>query len=216
MTEKETEDKIEKEVVTEEEGEAKVSYVFELLKIVIWSIIIIVPIRTFLFQPFFVKGISMEPNFYNSEYLIVNELGYKETDISVAGKKLFTVDNFRNFKRGTVIVFHYPNDPKEFFIKRVIGLPGEKVVIKSGHVMIYNDKYPEGFVLDESSYLPGNYQTTTCEGDCSFTLGDEEYFVLGDNRNHSSDSRVWGILDQEYVVGKVLLRAWPINRLKVF
>ncbi|MDA3814810.1 MAG: signal peptidase I [Patescibacteria group bacterium] len=203
-------------VIKEEESEAKVSYIFELIKIIIWSLIIIIPIRTFLFQPFFVKGISMETNFYDGDYLIVNELGFKETDVSIAGKDLFTVENFREFKRGAVVVFHYPNNPKDFFIKRIIGLPGEKISIKSDRVMIFNEEYPEGFVLDESKYLLGNSQLTNCDGKCVYELGEEEYFVLGDNRNHSSDSRSWGKLGQSFVVGKVFLRAWPIENIKVF
>lgn len=216
MTEKEEKDEIEKDEVREEEGETKVSYIFELVKVVIWSLIIIIPIRAFLFQPFFVKGISMEPNFHDGEYLIVNELGFKQTSISIGSKNLFTVKNFREFERGAVTVFHYPNDPKEFFIKRIVGLPGEKVVIKSDRVMIYNDEFPDGFILDEAQYLSGNSQLTRCEGKCVYELSDEEYFVLGDNRNHSSDSRSWGKLNQKFVVGKVLLRAWPVNDFDIF
>jgi len=216
MTEEEKEEKIEEKAVPEEKGETKVSYIFELIKIIIWSLVIIIPIRAFLFQPFFVKGISMETNFYDGNYLIVNELGFKETEFSIAGKELFTVENFRDFNRGDVVVFHYPNNPKDFFIKRIIGLPEEKIVIKSNRVMVYNNEYPEGFVLDESEYLPGNSQLTSCSGKCTYELGEEEYFVLGDNRNHSSDSRSWGKLEQGFVVGKVLFRAWPVGDIKIF
>lgn len=215
--EKKEEDKEEKKNINDdEEGEAKVSYFFELVKIIIWSLIIIVPIRMFLFQPFFVKGISMETNFYDGEYLIINELGFKETKISIAGKELFTVENFRDFNRGDVVVFHYPNNPKDFFIKRLIGLPGEKIEIKSNRIKIYNNEFPDGFILDESDYLTENFQSTNCEGKCVFELEEEEYFVLGDNRSHSSDSRSWGKLEQSFVVGRVLLRAWPVNKVKLF
>lgn len=201
----------------EEDDETRVSYTFEIIKIVIWSLIIIIPIRIFVFQPFFVKGVSMEPNFHDGEYLIVNEFGYKETDVEIAGKHLFKVDNFKDFKRGDVAVFHYPNDPKDFFIKRIVGLPGEKVVLKDGRIIIHNDRYPDGNVVDEGVYMEdANISSTSCSGRCDFKLGEEQYFVLGDNRKHSSDSRVWGKLDQEYVVGRVLIRAWPITEFKLF
>ncbi len=94
------------------------AFLWEIIKVLFWAIIIIVPIRTFLLQPFSVQGNSMVPNFQDSDYLIVNEFGYKITDI----KNLFKVDSFKEFKRQDVVVFKFPKNPSQFFIKRVIGL----------------------------------------------------------------------------------------------
>jgi len=195
----------------------KISYFFELLKVIIWALIIIIPVRTFIFQPFFVQGSSMEPNFHNGEYLIIKEWGYKQTTIYAKDKKILQVDSKKDFLRGDVIVFRYPNNPKEFFIKRVIGLPNEKVEIKKGKVMIYNSDNPNGFELNESEYLPSVASETNCQqGFCSFNLSDSQYVVLGDNRSHSSDSRMWGTLSKNNIIGKVLLRAWPLRKFDTF
>lgn len=186
---------------------------FELVKVVFWALIIIIPIRTFLFQPFFVQGASMEPNFYDGEYLIVNELGYKETALGIGGANFFTVKPFRELARDDVVVFRYPKNPKQFFIKRVIGLPGEKVEIGNGTIKIFNQSNPSGFFLDEGQYLAPSVETA---GTDTFELTPDQYLVLGDNRTHSSDSRAWGPVPGENIIGKVLLRAWPPDRLKVF
>lgn len=170
---------------------------FETIRVVIVSLIIIFIVRSFVIQPFFVKGSSMEPNFEDGDYLIVNEIGYR----------------FEEPKRGDVIIFRYPNDPSEFFIKRVIGLPGEKIEIKESVITIYNQEHPEGFKLDESPYLAGAVVTS---GSVSEELGDDEYYVLGDNRSASSDSRRWGVLKKHYIVGKAWVRAWPFDEFKVF
>lgn len=167
----------------------------------------------FLFQPFFVQGASMEPNFEDKQYLIVNELGYKSTVIEIGGNKIFDVEPFKKLDRQTPVVFRYPLDPNKFFIKRIIGLPGEKIEIKGGKVMIYNNADPNGVVLDEKAYLPTGLKTT---GDISLTLKDDEYFVMGDNRMFSSDSRVWGPVKNTDITGKVLLRAWPLNKISVY
>lgn len=184
-------------------------FVLEIIKIVALAFLIIVPIRVFLFQPFFVQGASMEPNFEDGQYLIVNEFGYKETDT-----KLFVVKPFKEVERQMVIVFRYPLDPSKFFIKRVIGLPGEKIEIKDGKVMIFNTQNPNGFVLDESAYL--NSSVRTNGNGLIVNLKNDEYFVMGDNRMFSSDSRTWGPVNQKYIMGKVLLRAWPLNKVNTF
>ncbi len=193
--------------------EAKSSFVLEIIKIVLMAFLIIFPIRTFIFQPFFVKGSSMEPNFQDGEYLIVNELGYKKTVVAAGEKEIFTIDNFKELKRGTPIVFRYPRNPEEFFIKRIIGLPNEKIEIKNKKIKIYNDEHPEGFFLSETEYIPNNFET---RGEDEFVLEDNQYVVLGDNRSHSSDSRSWGVLSGDYIVGKVMLRAWPLNKFKLY
>jgi len=174
------------------------SFVFELLKIVVISLVIILPVRYFLIQPFYVKGASMEPNFYTDEYLIIDEISYR----------------FHNPQRGDIIVFRYPRNPQEYFIKRMIGLPGETVQIKDGKVIIYNKKNPDGKILKET-YLPKDLKTYSTS-DEKIKLSDNEFFVLGDNRNSSRDSRFFGPVNRTYLTGKVLLRGWPFNRVGLF
>lgn len=191
--------------------------IWELVKMVFWVVVIIVPLRVFLVQPFFVQGASMEPNFEDHEYLIINELGYKTTEVGFSyGEKeisFFTVKSFKELKRSDVVVFRYPKNPSTYYIKRIIGLPGEKIEIKDKRVKIFNSENPNGFDLDESKYLPSSEETS---GDQIVELSDQEYFVMGDNRKYSSDSRSWGPVPGKDIVGKVLLRAWPFGRAKVF
>jgi len=182
--------------------------IWEIVKMVFWVVVIIVPIRVFLIQPFFVQGASMEPNFEDKQYLIVNELGYKTTSIGSA----FTVKPFKELQRGDVVVFRYPKNPKIFYIKRIIGLPGEKIEISGDKVKIFNSEAPNGFVLNESKYLSTSVMTS---GEINMTLGGE-YFVMGDNREYSSDSRSWGPVPEVDVMGKVVLRAWPVSKASLF
>lgn len=189
------------------------SFVLEIIKIVVLAFVIIIPVRVFLFQPFFVQGASMEPNFKDGQYLIVNELGYKQTSVGFDSHALFTVVPFKNIERQTVIVFRYPLDPNKYFIKRIIALPGEKIEIKNGSAKIYNGQNPDGFVLDEEDYIPKGLRTA---GDLVLTLSDDEYFVMGDNRAFSSDSRAWGPIESEDIIGEVLFRAWPLNKISTF
>ncbi len=169
--------------------------VWEIFKIFIISLAIIIPIRYFLIQPFFVKGASMEPNYEDGEYLIIDELSYR----------------FREPQRGEVVVFRYPADPKEFFIKRIIGLPGETIEFENDKIIIQNNAHPDGFALDESGYL----KSIPLMGDQRIVLGDNEFFVLGDNRGASFDSRRWGSVPRVNIIGKVWLRAWPVSRADV-
>ena len=173
--------------------------ILEFLKIVAISLLIVVPIRYFLINPFYVKGPSMEPTFYDREYLMIDEISYR----------------FHNPIRGDVIVFRYPNNPQEYFIKRVIGLPGEKVEFKDGRVKIYNEQNPFGFQLDESQYLDASVQTNYYQNDF-YTLKDGEYLVLGDNRPASQDSRSFGPLNKSFIIGRVMWRGWPFDRMTVF
>ena len=182
--------------------------IWEIVKMVFWVVVIIVPIRVFLIQPFFVQGASMEPNFEDKQYLIVNELGYKTTEVS----NLFTVKPFKELKRGDVVVFRYQKNPKIFYIKRIIGLPGEKIEVSNDKVKIFNSENPNGFALDESQYLSASVMTA---GEANLTLGNE-YFVMGDNRQYSSDSRSWGPVPEADVMGRVVLRAWPFNKAGIF
>ena len=186
--------------------------IWEIVKMVFWVVVIIVPIRVFLIQPFFVQGASMEPNFEDREYLIVNELGYKTTNVGLGANNFFSVKPFKELQRGDVVVFRYPKNPSVFYIKRIIGLPGERIEISNNQVKIFNSENPNGFILDESKYLPASEETT---GEVSQTLG-SQYFVMGDNRKYSSDSRSWGPVPEQDVMGKVILRAWPVSKASLF
>jgi len=175
-----------------------VDFSIEIVKIVLISLAIIVPVRYFLIQPFYVKGASMEPNFYNHEYLIIDEISYR----------------FEDPKRGDIIVFTPLNSTVgDYFIKRIIGLPGEKVEINNGKIKIYNNKYPDGIFLDETIYLNNGVTKASEE---MVELGYNEYFVVGDNRSASLDSRTFGPIKKKDIVGKVWLRGWPLDRIKVF
>ncbi len=138
------------------------------------AIVVVVPARIFIVQPFFMSGASMEPNLTDGDYVLINEFN-------------------KDYKRGDIVVFKYPKDEKQFFLKRIIGLPGEKVEVKQGIVSV------NGRVLDESSYLKSDVVT---KGEVSLTLGSDEYFVMGDNRGFSGDSRVWGAVKKSLIVGK--------------
>ena len=159
----------------------------ELVKLVVLAVVIVIPFRLYVAQPFIVDGLSMYPTFDNGHYLIIDELSYR----------------FREPARGEVIVFEYPNDPDKYFIKRIIGLPGETVVINNGQVTIYNEENPKGFKLEESYITLPKYENFRAN------LSDKEYFVMGDNRAASSDSRVWGALPAGNIVGRPVIRFLP-------
>jgi signal peptidase I len=178
-------------------GRRVLAFILDLVKIVLISLAIIVPVRYFLNQPFYVKGASMEPSFYDHEYLIIDEISYR----------------FRAVERGDIVVFKYPKDPAQFFIKRVIGLPGDKVEVKDGFVFIYTNNGANKYLLDENQYLPATVKTN---GEKMWTLGTDEFYVLGDNREHSLDSRYFGPVPRANLIGRVWLRGWPLNRLSGF
>ncbi len=161
---------------------------YEIIKFLLIALIIVVPIRMFVAQPFIVSGASMENTFNHNEYLIVDQLTYQ----------------FNTPERGEVVIFRYPQDPSKFFIKRVIGLPGDTITIDGTIVTIRNEEFPNGFTLDEP-YVKSMNRNTYLEE----TLLDREFFVLGDNRDESSDSRIWGVLQEEYIVGRAWLRLFP-------
>lgn len=168
------------------------SFSWETIKVVVISLAIIIPIRYYLVQPFYVKGASMEPSYEDGDYLLVDELTYR----------------LREPERGEVIVFRYPEDPSQFFIKRIIGLPEETVEIKNNRVIVYNKENPSGHILLEG-YLSSDQETL---GNMIMKLDDNDYFVLGDNRLHSSDSRRWGAINKTSIRGRALLRPWPLDR----
>ncbi len=165
---------------------------WEILRFTLIAIIVVLPIRWYIAQPFIVSGASMEQTFHNNEYLIVDQLTYR----------------FREPERGEVVIFRYPHDPSKYFIKRVIGLPGETVSIENNAITITSKENPEGLVLEEP-YI-GDVVT---DGNQSITLAEEEYFVMGDNRGHSSDSRSWGALEKDKIVGRAWLRLFPPTEL---
>lgn len=169
-------------------------FFWEMFKIAVIALVIIVPVRYFLIQPFYVKGASMEPNFYDHEYLIIDEISYRLYQPS----------------RGDIVVFKYPKDPKQFFIKRVIGLPKEKVSIRDNKVYINDQELKE-------AYLPEDIETSLpLRGYSELTLANDEYFLLGDNRDQSLDSRVFGPVKRDFIIGRTWIRGWPVNRLTVF
>lgn len=176
-------------------GTAITLFILEVLQIIIISSAIIIPIRYFLIQPFYVKGASMEPNFYDQEYLIIDELSFR----------------MRGPFRGETVVFRYPKDLSDFFIKRVIGLPGETVEVNNGNVIVYNDENPNGVQLEEK-YLEGE-QTF---GKKRVTLGADEYYVMGDNRDQSLDSRSFGPIKENHLIGRVWVRGLPFSRMQTF
>ncbi len=167
----------------------------EIVRFALLALLIVLPIRIFVAQPFIVSGASMESTFSTGQYLIVDQLSYR----------------FDEPSRGEVIVFRYPKDPSKFFIKRIIGLPGDAIKIDGNKVTIINPTHPDGVTLDESYVLNMKPNTTITE-----TLGDGEYFVMGDNRDASSDSRAWGVLQRDKIVGRAFLRLFPFTKIDIF
>ena len=166
----------------------------EFISYAIIAFIFVVPVRMWIAQPFIVNGSSMDETFADGEYLIVDELSYR----------------FKDPERGDVLVFRYPQDPDKFFIKRLIGLPSETVTIKSGKVTIINDENPAGILLNEP------YIRSKTFNNVSTTLGPDEYFVMGDNRIVSSDSRMWGPLPKEDLIGRPVARLFPLSKFDIW
>ena len=171
------------------------SFWHELIDIVFIVVVILLPIRYFIAQPFIVVGSSMYPTYENGDYLIIDEISYR----------------FEKPKRFDIVVFRPPVNEKEHYIKRIIGLPGETVKVHNNEITIINKEHPEGFSLKES-YISSE-RSADDEGKL---LGDDEYYVLGDNRAVSSDSRVWGPLKGSEISGRVLIRLFPFKRISLF
>ena len=162
----------------------------EILEVAIVVLVSIYLIYTFIAQPFKVDGASMEPNFSTGQYLIVDEVSYA----------------LRQPERGEVVVFHDPANEAQYFIKRIIGLPGEEVLVSDNRVLINGEKVDE-------TYLPADIKMADTP---PITLGAKEYFVMGDNRSSSYDSRSWGPLGEHQIVGVVRLRFWPPATFNAF
>jgi len=174
-------------------GAQRDNFFTELLKFVIIAVIIVAPIRLFVAKPFIVSGASMEPTFETGQYLIVDELTY----------------HFENPERGDVIVFKYPKDPSQYFIKRIIGLPGETLRIEGGEIYITKT---DGTTL----HLVEPYIKNVGNGaDMTAVIPAGQYFVMGDNRPESSDSRYWGLLPSGNIVGRAFVRLLPLNEIGI-
>ncbi len=169
--------------------------IWEVLEVVLVAVVTVFLIRSFLIQPFLVSGASMEPNFGSGNYLLIDELTYR----------------FREPQRGEVIVFKYPENPSTYYIKRIIGLPGETVVVQKGEVKITGTDGKDLILSEE--YLPVGLLTS---GNKAITLAPDEYFMLGDNRNYSFDSRSWGPLNEKFIIGIARLRLLPITQVQAF
>jgi len=167
-------------------------FLLEIIQVVVIALVVVLPIRYFVFQPFVVKGASMEPNFHDGDYLVVDELSYR----------------FKDPQRGEVVVFRYPKDESQRFIKRVIGLPGEQLDLNGSTIRITK---ADGQVvdLDEAKYLPKLIYFT----EQKIILTKDEFFVLGDNRFHSFDSRGWGLVKRNEIIGRVAVRLWPFTAI---
>ena len=174
--------------------------IVEWVQVIIVALIISLPIRFFVAEPFIVEGASMDPTFATGQFLIVDRLTYR----------------FHEPQRGDVIVFQYPDDPSKDFIKRVIGLPGETVSIKDGVVTIMTASTSESSAVTKILNEPyvksihASHDTLTSQ-----RLGSTEYFVMGDNRAQSSDSRLWGSLDAHFIIGRPIMRLLPITTLSI-
>lgn len=172
----------------------------EVLEVALVALAAVFLIRAYLVQPFLVSGASMFPTFHDKDYLLVDEVSFR----------------FREANRGEVIVFRYPNDESTFFIKRIVGVEGDTVSFENGKVKIVNAEHPNGIILDET-YLPSGVVTNPRPGSAtSFIVKPGEYVVLGDNRSYSFDSRDWGVLQKDEIIGLVRLRLWPISDFQVF
>lgn len=170
--------------------------VIEVVVIAGIAVFAVVLCRQYVFNPYGISGSSMTPNFHDGDYVFVDQMSYR----------------LRDAKRGEVIVFHGPASNGEDLLKRIIGLPGERVLVSDNTIKIFNSENPEGLILNES-YLDANAVTN---GAADVTLKEDQYFVMGDNRSVSFDSRSWGALDANLIVGKVALRIWPPEATQAF
>lgn len=167
----------------------------EWLRVIIIALVISLPIRFFIAEPFVVNGASMDPTFATGQFLIVDRLSYR----------------FESPARGDIIIFKYPNNPSVYYIKRIIGLPGETIEIKNGKISIINSENPDGLAIKEP-YIDPIHQS---KDSLIKKLGSSEYYVMGDNRAESSDSRIWGPLEEDLIIGRPVLRLFPLKKISL-
>jgi len=172
-----------------------VAFFLDILEVIVFAVAIFLFIYLLVLQPHKIKGSSMEPNYHNGEYLLTDKLTYR----------------FREPKRGEVIVFLAPGANGEEFIKRIIGLPNEDISIKDNSVYINNQKLTESYIPSDIETRPGAF----LKQDQEVKIPDGYYFVLGDNRTFSSDSRTWGFVKKEVIKGKAWVIYWPISKAGV-
>ena len=156
----------------------------------VFAFLIVIPVRYFVAQPFLISGTSMEPSFNVGDYVVIDRLSY----------------HLDQPQRGDIIVFHYPLDPSIYFVKRIIGLPGDIVELDGATISVHSEGDTTKHILPEP-YLVFAHKDNKPS---SITLASDEYFVLGDNRDVSADSREWGPLQRKFIVGRVFARLWPM------
>jgi signal peptidase I len=169
------------------------SSIIDALQPIVMAFAIFMMVYLFLFQPHKVDGSSMYPNFHDKEFILTDKISYRRVDPA----------------RGDVIIFHAPPPYDSDFIKRIIGLPGETIMINNGEVYINGKK------LDEP-YIPQNYVTSEksfLRDGVPYDIPEGYYMVMGDNRGFSSDSREWGPIAKKAIVGKAWLRYWPPDQM---
>ena len=169
------------------------NFFIEIIKFALLAAVIVIPFRVYIAEPYIVQGASMSPTFETGHYLIIDKFTHK----------------LNGPERGSVIVFKYPNDPSRFFVKRVIGLPGETVEIENRNVYVTP-------VNGQKTLLSEPYLKNMIPDNQITTLGPTEIFVMGDNRANSSDSRFWGPLDTNFIKGTAFLRLYPVDQVSLF
>jgi signal peptidase I len=163
---------------------------WETIRFILIALAVVIPIRVYIAQPFIVSGASMDPTFASEQYLIVDEVSY----------------HIKDPIRGDVVIFKYPKNPKQYFIKRVIGLPGETVIINEEGKVFIKEVGAEALTTLKEPYV----QFTKSDA-VELALKENEYFVMGDNRAGSYDSRAWGPVSRELIVGKAFVRLFPFS-----
>lgn len=168
------------------------SFFLDIIQTIVVALAIFVIVYLFFFQPHQVKGNSMMPNFSNGEYLLTDKITYR----------------FQEPKKGDVIIFTAPKNQEYEYIKRIIGLPAETIRIEGGEIFINGEKLKEEYLSQKTKTHSGHFLK---EGQL-FTIPEGQYFVIGDNRDHSSDSREWGTVPKENIIGRAWLRYWPFDK----
>lgn len=169
----------------------------DLVETIIVAVGIFTVVYIFLVQPHQVKGISMLPNFRDSEYILTDKISYR----------------FSPPQRGDVIIFKAPKNYSEDYIKRIIALPGEKIKLDNGELFVYNKQHPDGVQLKEPYEITAPTSPGPFLKDGNIVqVPDNQYFVMGDNRIRSFDSREWGMVPKENIIGRAWLRYWPLTR----